>query len=303
MTLEQLTMLKLVAEQGSLKKASELLHKTQPAISQGIKQLEQQLNITLFDRQGYRLVLSEAGRQIYNHALRLLNEAQEIKALSNHLNSGHEASITIAIEAAYDLNKIIPLLEQTQNQFPRTQIIIRQEYISGAFEAVENEQADIAITPVGMIDLEAENLEGYFLYQGFLINVAAPKLVQRHPKLSSVKALQNEYQIVVQDSGQRSKGKNYSVQSGQRCWYVNDFSTKKTLVLSGMGWGRLPDNHIKTELANGSLQALTLADFEQAAELNYYALKLTNKHLGPVAHALWHNLKTTTEQLKDSHVQ
>ncbi len=291
MTLEQLNMLKLVAEQGSLKKASELLHKTQPAISQGIKQLELQLNIELFNRQGYRLVLTPAGKQIYNHALRLLNEATEIKALSNHLNSGHEASITIAIEAAYDLNKIIPLLEKTQNQFPRTQIIIRQEYISGAFEALTNEQADIAITPVGMLDLEAENLEGYFLYQGSLINVAAPKLLARHPNITTVKDLQNEYQIVVQDSGQRSKGINYSVQSGQRCWYVNDFNTKKILVLSGMGWGRLPDNHIQNELANGSLQTITLTDFEQSAELKYYALKLKNNYLGPVANAFWDSLK------------
>jgi len=290
MTLEQLTMLKLVAEQGSLKKASELLHKTQPAISQGIKQLEHQLGLQLFNRQGYRLVLSVEGQQIYNHALRLLNEAAEIKQLSKHLSSGHEASITIAIEAAYDLNKIIPLLEKTQQQFPRTQIIIRQEYISGAFEAVEQEQADIAITPVGMIDLEAEKLEGYFLYQGFLVNVASSKLLTRHPNLQLVKDLENEYQIVVQDSGQRSKGKSYSVQSGQRCWYVNDFTTKKTLILSGMGWGRLPDNQIVNELAQGSLHAMTLTDFEQAAELNYHALKLKNKILGPVASSLWQNL-------------
>jgi len=295
MTLEQLNMLKLVVEQGSLKKASELLHKTQPAISQGIKQLEQQLGIALFDRQSYRLELSNKGQQIYNHTLRLLNEAAEIKQLSKHLSSGHEASITIAIEAAYDLNKIIPLLEKTQNQFPRTQIIIKQEYISGAFDALTQEQADIAITPVGMLDLEAENLEGHFLYQGFLINVAAPKLLQRHPQIQSVKDLKNEYQIVVQDSGQRSKGKNYSVQSGQRCWYVNDFNTKKTLVLSGMGWGRLPDNHITNELANGSLQTIKLDDFSQTAELNYHALKLKNKMLGPVAYALWNNLKASRQ--------
>ena len=293
MTIEQLNMLKLVAEQGSLKKASELLYKTQPAISQGIKQLEHQLGLQLFNRQGYRLALSSEGQQIYNHTLRLLNEAAEIKQLSKHLSSGHEASITIAIEAAYDLNKIIPILEKTQNRFPLTQIVIKQEYISGAFEAIKQEQADIAITPVGMIDLEAENLERYFLYQGFLINVAAPKLLLRHPQLTSIKDLQNEYQIVVQDSGQRSKGKNYSVQSGQRCWYVNDFNTKKTLILSGMGWGRLPDNQIDNELDQGSLQAITLTDFEQAAELNYYALKLKSKLLGPVAQTLWDDLKNS----------
>ena len=55
MTLEQLKMLKHVAELGSLKNASEKLFKTQPAISQGIKQLEAQLGLQLFNREGYRL--------------------------------------------------------------------------------------------------------------------------------------------------------------------------------------------------------------------------------------------------------
>ena len=77
MTLEQLKMLKLVAEQGSLKSASEALYKTQPAISQGIKQLESQLGLQLFDRDGYRLVLTIEGEQIYSPAVQLLDKASE----------------------------------------------------------------------------------------------------------------------------------------------------------------------------------------------------------------------------------
>ena len=65
MTLEQLKMLKQVAELGSLKSASATLFKTQPAISQGIKQLEAQLGLQLFNRQGYRLSLTE-----HNHSNR-----------------------------------------------------------------------------------------------------------------------------------------------------------------------------------------------------------------------------------------
>ena len=55
MKLEQLSMFVTVAQVGSLSEASALLHKTQPAISQGIKQLENTLNFALFSRNGYRL--------------------------------------------------------------------------------------------------------------------------------------------------------------------------------------------------------------------------------------------------------
>ncbi len=291
MTLEQLKMLKQVAELGSLKSASAKLFKTQPAISQGIKQLEAQLGLQLFNRQGYRLSLTSNGQQIYQHALRLLNEAEAIKQLATFLTAGNEASITIAIEASYDLKKILPVLEMTQSEFPHTQIILKQEYINGALEAVKSGQADLALTTIDNLALQSGQFEANKLYQGYLCNVAAPRFVERHPKLVSVSELKDEYQIVVQDSGQSSQGVNYSVQTGQRCWYVNDFSTKKTLIMSGIGWGRLPDYMIKDELEQRTLAALTMDDFDTEIALSYQAIKLKSNLLGPVAEKLWQNLK------------
>lgn len=298
MTLEQLKMLKLVAEQGTLKSASELLFKTQPAISQGIKQLETLLGIKIFNREGYRLKLTNEGEQVYRKALRLLSEASEIQQLSKHLAQGNEASITIAIEASYDLNRILPILENTQNAFPRTQIILRQEYLSGAFEAVENDQAELAITPIGILNIESGVFDANWLYQGHLINVAAPRLLLRHPDLKLVDELRSEYQIIVQDSGHASKGKNYNVQEGQRCWFANDFSTKKTLIMSGMGWGRLPEGLITQELENGSLVKLRLKDIKTDLDLNYYAIKRKSRVLGPVASKLWKSLSAQGDSNK-----
>ena len=290
MKLDQLRMLKTVAETGSLSNASERLFKTQSAISQGIKQLETSLAIQLFDRKAYRLSLTPAGEQVYSHALRMLNDESEIRQIAKHLANGNESIVKIAIEASYDLNRITPILEKVQNEFPRTQIILKVEYLSGAFEAVESEQVDMAITPMQDLDLEASNIEAGLLYTGNLINVAAPRLLLRHPELQSVVELRNEYQIVVQDSGISSKGKNYSVQSGQRCWYANDFSTKKSLVMSGMGWGRLPDNRIVDELQNGSLIEIQLNDLRSKLGLNFHVIKARNSSLGPVANTLWNNL-------------
>lgn len=291
MTLEQLNMLVKVAELGTLKAASEKLFKTQPAISQGIKQLEIQMGFQLFSRQGYRLLLTDNGKQIYQHALKLLNEAGQIKQLASFLLHGNEASITIAIEASYDLKRILPVFELTQNEFPHTQIILSQEYINGALEAVKSEQADLALTAIDSLTLHSGKYEANKLYQGYLYNVAAPKFLQRHSQLTSVTELKDEYQIVVQDSGQSSQGVNYSVQTGQRCWYVNDFSTKKTLIMSGMGWGRLPDHMIKEELKAKTLLTVQLNDFDTQIALNYQAIKLKSRLLGPVASKLWQNMR------------
>lgn len=287
MTLEQLRMLKYLAEQGSLKAASRRLHKTQPAISQGLKQLESHLGIDLFNRSGYRLELTEAGHEIYQHALKLINEASEIKQIAQHLNRGHEASITLSIEASFDLTRFLPWLEKIQSEFPRTQIQLNQEHISGAFEAVEEGKADIAITAIDNLKLESGVFDSKLLLKGKLVNVAAPRFLMRHPNLKKVSELTEEYQVVVKDSGQSSEGQNYSVQMGQRCWYVNDFHTKKILISSGMGWGRLPEFMIDEELKNGSLVYLKLKDSKTELELNYQALKLRARVLGPVASRFW----------------
>jgi DNA-binding transcriptional LysR family regulator len=291
MTLEQLSMFKAVAEAGSLRLASTLLHKTQPAISQGIRQLEVQLNLMLFSREGYRLTLTEQGKLIFQHALRLLNEASEIKQVAKHLASGHEASITLAFEGSFNLARILPILEITQNEFPNTQIILKQEYLTGAIDALSSGRADIIISPPDLMQEHASQFEFFLLYHGKLIDVASPRLLMRHPKLSFSAELLNEYQIILQDTGKGTGSFEFGVQDGQRRWYVNDTAIKKMLILSGMGWGKLPEYLMMDELKTGSLRAFRLQDKQTEIQLDYCAMKAKASTLGPVATKLWNNLR------------
>lgn len=291
MKIEQLKMLKTVAELGTLKTASETLFKTQAAVSKGIKQLESQLGIELFDREGYRMSLTIQGQQIYQLALMLLEKAQEIEDLSQHLNAGNEAVITLAVNGTFDLKIILPLLEKMQNKFADTQVIIHQKQITGAIEALDNEEADLAISIVINETISNQKYDLLNIHHGSVMSVAAPKLLERHPKLTKARELEKEYQIVIQDSGNQSKAQAFGVQTGQRCWYVNDFSTKKMLILSGMGWGSLPKHLIKHELETGLLTPLELVDNANVQHLNYCLLKNKNKLLGPVASFLWDSLR------------
>ncbi|MFB2780259.1 LysR family transcriptional regulator [Shewanella mangrovisoli] len=290
MTLEQLLMFNTVALAGSLKAASDKLHKTQPAISQSIKQLESQLDLVLFDRQGYRLMLTQEGRKLLQYAQRVLNEAQEMRQVAKHLAKGNEASITLAFEASFNLTRILPILERTQDEFPHTQIILKQEYLTGALEALNQGKADIAISAGGIEPIRSSHFELAYLFSGSLLDVASPRLLSRHPTLSHVRELVNEYQIVIQDTGTGTANIEFGVQAGQRRWYVNDFYTKRMLIQSGMGWGKLPHYLVEQALADGSLLPLELRERQNLIQLDYYVMRPPHSPLGPVAQALWENL-------------
>ncbi|MCJ8314105.1 MAG: LysR family transcriptional regulator [Saccharospirillaceae bacterium] len=294
MKLDQLTMFVTVAQLGSLKQASEQLYKTQPAISQSIKQLESGFNLALFNRSNYRLELTDAGKVLYKKALRLLDEATSLEQSALHLAQGNEISITIAIEASFDLKGILPLLKNVQNQFPETQIIIKQEYITGAIEAIQNEQATLCISPVANFNESELAIDKHFLTNGALINVASQTLINRHPNLKNSQDLLNEYQIIVQDSGKGTKDIELGVQQGQRRWYVNDFSTKKMLIENAMGWGKLPDYLTQQGIKDGSMVLLNLDDTRNKMGLKYYIMKNKSQSLGPVAQVVWEQFKNYT---------
>lgn len=295
MTIEQLKMLKMVVEEESLKAAGEKIHKTQAAVSQGIKQLESHLDTQLFDRNQYRLCLTVEGERVYQLALILLEKAEEIENLCKHFNRGNEASITLTFDVAFDFSLVLGTLEELQAKFPETHIRIQQEYVTGALDSLNRGEADIVITPVVDATLYQPQFEAFLLFQSSVFKIAAPKLLARHPNLQSVKELTNEYQIIVQDSGSGTSGITYNVEDGQRRWYVNDVGTKKLLILSGMGWGSFPFHMIADEIKSGALKKLELPDAIADIKLNQYVIKQRGKLLGPVASQLWESLKALVQ--------
>lgn len=290
-------MIVAVFEAGTLKAASERLYKTQPAVSQGIAKLEATLGLKLFDRQSYRLTPTLEGERLLQHAKKVLAESDRMLELAGHYSAGFETEVTLAFEASYDLNRLLPALETTQNNFPDTQITLKQHYVSGAFQAVIDETADIAFTPVFDSIRVSNKFHRLPMYSGSLITVAAPKLLARYPNLSKAEELQNEYQIIIQDTGISTKGIDLGVQDGQRRWYVNDFSTKKMLIQSGMGWGSLPDFLVTNELRSGILEEVDVPNVPtQRGSVQYYALKRAAKILGPVGQFLWQALEPMSQE-------
>lgn len=290
MTLDQLKMLKAVIQEGSLQGASKRLYKTQPAISKGLQQLETSLGVILLDRTGYKLKLTQQGERIYQKSLMLLEQSDQLNQMAAHYKTGYEAKVVIAVDAMFDLEILVPIFEHIQNAFPQTQIILKQEFITGGIDSVVNQRAEIGISASEANFLSDFKLVSQQIHTQSLVNVAAPKMLARHEMLTERIQLKDEYQIVVQDSGTLTKDVELNVKQGQRKWYVNDFYSKRTLCLSGIGWGRMPHAMVKADIAAGRLMPFGLVDSQMELEVNSYVMKLKDHVLGPVATELWNQI-------------
>jgi DNA-binding transcriptional LysR family regulator len=80
MELRKLEFLREVARSDSFKQAAEAMHVSAPALTKGIQSLEQELQVTLFDRKRGKPLLTSAGQKVLRRAQRMLDEAQEIEA-------------------------------------------------------------------------------------------------------------------------------------------------------------------------------------------------------------------------------
>ena len=133
-----------VVREGSFSKAAKALYRTQPAVSQIIQRLEEEVGHPLFDRSSRRGVLTDAGRVLLSHAERLLNmKAQALAAVNDvrHLRSGHLVIATNELTCLY----LLPLLDDFRRRHPSVRLSIRRGLASRIPADVRDYGADLGV--------------------------------------------------------------------------------------------------------------------------------------------------------------
>lgn len=92
----QLTIFRTVCEEGSMTKTAEKLYMTQPAVSQTIKELEQESGVCFLERYNRKVVPTESGRLLYQYACHILGLYQDLEQLKrNGKGCGQPVSVQI----------------------------------------------------------------------------------------------------------------------------------------------------------------------------------------------------------------
>jgi len=147
MKLRQLEYLVEVVRQGmNVTEAAGVLHSSQPGISSQIKSLEEELGFPVFVRQGRHLVdLTDAGRDVLVHAIRMLDERENIKRVAQEVNAPSHGSFSIATthtQARYALPEVIARFAK---KYPNVSLHIQQGTPTQIAEMTVNGDADLAI--------------------------------------------------------------------------------------------------------------------------------------------------------------
>jgi len=147
MNLKQLQLItEMVNNNYNVSKTAEVLFTTQPAISTQIKNLEDELSLKIFIRQGKRITsLTEAGKEIHRHAEAVIASTEAIKSISQEYTNKDKGTLRIATthtQARYALPNVIKAFSQ---RYPNVQLRIHQGDPVHISEMVVHGKADFAI--------------------------------------------------------------------------------------------------------------------------------------------------------------
>ena len=139
--LELYRIFKIVADQENLSKASEILHISQPAVTKHIKNLENQLNVKLFTRSKYGMILNENGKRLYSQ----IKEAIEILSKSDSIFNTHKEiklGVHVNMPSRIYNNGISKFYEKNNNNI----INIFKLNAKSIFSMLEKQEIDIAFS-------------------------------------------------------------------------------------------------------------------------------------------------------------
>ncbi|HAS24427.1 MAG TPA: LysR family transcriptional regulator, partial [Vibrio sp.] len=140
-----LEMLDTVARLGSFTAAAEQLHKVPSAISYGVRQVEQELDVLLFRRLPRKVELTPAGELFIEEARQLLRQMEELSAQTRRAARGWKKTLRLTLDNVVKLDKMKPMIEEFYQTFEFAELQINMEVFNGSWEAIAQGRADVVI--------------------------------------------------------------------------------------------------------------------------------------------------------------
>ena len=278
LTPEALSMMDSIARTGSFAAAAREMGKVPSALTYSVRQLEEALDVLLFDRSSRQAVLTAAGQELLLEGRRLLQEMDAVANRVRRIATGWESELTIAIDDAIARRAVFDLMEafyqlpvdETPDapRGPPTRLKLRVEVMAGTWEALTSGQADLAIgtsaqAPGGSVYTE-------LLGEMEMLFCVAP----HHPLAKAEEPLaattMAEHRIItVADSARSLAPVTAGVIPGQEVLTMPSMAAKLEALLRGLGCGSLPAPMVRRHVEAGRLVAKRTYVERRAFQLHY----------------------------------
>ncbi len=295
-TLHDLQCFDAVVHAGGFQAAAATLHRSHPAVFSAVARLERQLGLTLLDRAGYRVRLTEAGASFHRRSQALLRELDDLHEHATHLANGEESELHVVIGDVCPRAPLLGLLSRLFAGCPGTRLHLHFEAVTGPIERLLDGDADLILHRV---DKEDARIEWIDLCKVQFVPVIAPALLPdptaRAPQPKQLRAFT---QCIIRDTARHSPARDFFVLDGAQQCTVPDQTMKKEVILQGLAWGHLPRFLIEAELDDGSLRSIVSRALPGRREEVVAARRRDRPH-GPVANRLWDAIGAQASALRD----
>jgi len=254
-TLNQLLIFVRVCEVGSITKASESLHMTQPAVSIQLKNFQAQFEVPLTETVGKKIHITEFGRIIESSARGILLEAERIGHLSSQFKN--EISGKLHLTAVSTGKYVIPFyVEQFLQHYPRVEIQID---VTNKNKVVDSLRANT--TDFGWVSIVPEKiqLDKIGLLENALYLVGGRKYSKREMKYDKKFLESTPWIFREEGSGTRQWMESYierrRIHIDRKIELTSNEAVKQA-VIAGMGISIMPLIGLKNELSSGDLKII-----------------------------------------------
>ncbi|MGC9403237.1 DNA-binding transcriptional activator PunR [Vibrio genomosp. F10 str. 9ZC157] len=151
-----LEMIDTVARLGSFTAAADVLHKVPSAISYGVRQVEQDLDVLLFRRLPRKVELTPAGELFVVEARIMLRHMEEVQSQTKRAAHGWKKTLKLTLDNVVRLDKMKPLIEDFYSTFEFAELQINMEVFNGSWEAISQGRADIVIGATSAVPVGGE---------------------------------------------------------------------------------------------------------------------------------------------------
>ena len=257
-TFDQLKIFLTVVETGSFAAAGRRLGRATSVISYGIANLEAQLGITLFERQGTRRPrLTVAGEAVLAEARTIGQGIDGLRAKVSGLLQGLEAKVDLAVDVMLPSKWLAEVLGGFYSEFPTVALNVHVEALGAVTALVLERKAVIGIS--GPLAADMPGIENVIIGSVPLIPVASPEHPLARAERLSPGMGREHVQLVLTDRSRLTEGREFGVVS-PHTWRLGDLGAKLALLREGIGWGSMPAPMVEDDLKAGRLVRLAMPD-------------------------------------------
>ena len=268
LTPNALAMLQTIAASGSFAAAARSLGLVPSALTYRVRQIEEALDVLLFDRSSRQAQLTVAGSELLREAARLLEDLDAVANRVKRVATGWEPQLTIAVDGIIARATVMELCEGFFALQPPTRIRLRDETLSGTLHALSSGQADLAL---GVADAGTGNgIHAKPLGEVSFVYAVAP----HHPLASAPEPLTDEQvrghrAVAVADSITRGNGLSIGLLGGQDVFTVASMQAKLDAQLRGLGCGFVPESMAQAYIETGRLVVRRMARPQRIVRVGY----------------------------------